>query len=151
MNLQKYKKLKLITLLVLVFIFTILIMTIGLLLIAFAAFNHDSLNFIELHWKQKFIVNNITNGFSLLNYMSINYLFTHSASYICSINDNYQGYYDWIQLQIGVIFCVILVPIFAFVTISLTFLIIGLKIKIENNNFWDGLQNCEIINNYYIH
>ncbi len=149
MNLQKYKKLKLLTLLL--FVFTILIMTTGLLLIAFANFSHDSLNFIELYWKQESIANNITNGFSLLNYMSINYLFSHSALDICSINNNYQVYYDWIQLQIGAIFCVILVPIFLFVTISLTFLIIGLKIKIENNNFWDALQNCEIINNYYIH
>lgn len=150
MNLQKYKKLKLITLLL--FVFTILMMISGLLLIDFSDGNHDYLYYfiIQGQTKQNFIIN-ITNGFSLLNYMSINYLLTHSASSMCSINNNYEGYYDWIQIQIGVIICVILVPIFAFFSISLIFLIIGLKIKIENNNFWDALQNCEIINNYYIH
>jgi pilus assembly protein TadC len=54
-------------------------------------------------------------------------------------------------VKIAVIFSTIVVPIFVSIILSLTFLIIGLKIKIKNNNFWDAIANCEIISNYYIH
>lgn len=64
--------------------------------------------------------------------MSVNYIFNHSAKNICSsIIYNYDGYYDWVQLQIGVIFCIILTPILGFFTIALIFLVIGLKVKIK--------------------
>ncbi|WJG70148.1 hypothetical protein SIXOD_v1c12050 [Spiroplasma ixodetis Y32] len=33
----------------------------------------------------------------------------------------------------------------------LLFTISTSKVKIKNNNFWDAIQNCEIINNYYVH
>ncbi|WP_338974045.1 hypothetical protein [Spiroplasma endosymbiont of Tricholauxania praeusta] len=153
MILQKYKKLKLATLFL--FILTILIMVIGLMLIGFSNFDKSFFENLKLYKEKRLIVEitlEITNGFSLLNYMSVNYILNHSAENICSsVIHNYDGYYDWVQLQIGVIFCIILTPIFGFFTIALTFLIIGLKVKIKNNNFWDAIQKCEIINSYYVH
>ncbi|WP_174481269.1 hypothetical protein [Spiroplasma endosymbiont of Danaus chrysippus] len=149
MILQKYKKLKLLTLFL--FILTILIMVIGLMLIGFSNFNKSFFEHLKLY-KEKRLIIEITNGFSLLNYMSVNYILNHSPENICSsVVHNYDRYYDWVQLQIGVIFCIILTPIFGFFTIALTFLIIGLKVKIKNNNFWDAIQKCEIINSYYVH
>ncbi|WJG70102.1 hypothetical protein [Spiroplasma ixodetis] len=153
MILQKYKKLKLATLFL--FILTILIMVIGLMLIGFSNFNKSFFEHLKLYKEKRLIIEitlEITNGFSLLNYVSVNYILNHSAENIClSVVHNYDGYYDWVQLQIGVIFCIILTPIFGFFTIALTFLIIGLKVKIKNNNFWDAMQKCEIINSYYVH
>ncbi|BDT02936.1 MULTISPECIES: hypothetical protein [Spiroplasma] len=153
MILQKYKKLKLATLFL--FILTILIMVIGLMLIGFSSFDKSFFENLKLYKEKRLIIEitlEITNGFSLLNYMSVNYILNHSAENICSsVIHNYDGYYDWVQLQIGVIFCIILTPIFGFFTIALTFLIIGLKVKIKNNNFWDAIQKCEIINSYYVH
>ncbi|WP_338961022.1 MULTISPECIES: hypothetical protein [unclassified Spiroplasma] len=153
MILQKYKKLKLATLFL--FILTILIMVIGLMLIGFSSFDKSFFENLKLYKEKRLIIEitlEITNGFSLLNYMSVNYILNHSEENIClSVIHNYDGYYDWVQLQIGVIFCIILTPIFGFFTIALTFLIIGLKVKIKNNNFWDAIQKCEIINSYYVH
>ena len=154
MILKKYKKLKLTTLFL--FILTILITTIGLMLIAFSNFNHGFLEHLKLYKNKILIIEitlKITNGFSLLNYISVNYILNHSAEDICSsIIHNYNGYYyDWVQLQIGVIFCIILTPTFGFFIIALIFLIIGLKVKIKNNNFWDAIKKCEIINSYYVH
>ncbi|WP_425382771.1 hypothetical protein [Spiroplasma endosymbiont of Melieria omissa] len=153
MILQKYKKIKLATLFL--FILTILIMVIGLMLIGFSNFDKSFFENLKLYKEKRLIIEitlEITNGFSLLNYMSVNYILNHSAENICSsVIHNYDGYYDWVQLQIGVIFCIILTPIFGFFTIALTFLIIGLKVKIKNNNFWDAIQKCEIINSYYVH
>lgn len=137
---MKLKKLQLLT--VLLFILTILLMIIGLILIRISNFNY--------HNQQQIIK---MNGFNFLNIYSINYTLCHCASHIClcHIFQNNQNYYNWIKLQIGIIFCVILVPILTIITLSLTFFIIGLKINLKNNNFWDAIQNCEIINNYYIH
>ncbi|WP_425382983.1 hypothetical protein [Spiroplasma endosymbiont of Melieria omissa] len=135
---MKTKKLQLIT--VSIFILTILIMIIGLILIGFSDF-HDYFNG---KWKYG-------NGFKILNYYGLSYIINHSSNYLCSLCNSYENYYDLIKLQIGVIFCVILVPILTSITMSLTFLILGLKIKIKNNNFWDAIQNCEIISNYYMH
>lgn len=140
---MKTKKLQLIT--VSLFILSISIMTIGLILIGIS-----NVNYIHINWSSKLVLRK-SNGFNLLKYISIIYILNHSANFICLINRNYELYYNWIQLQIGVIFCVILVPIFSSITMSLIFLIIGLKIKLKNNNFWDAIQNCEIIYNYYIH
>ena len=153
MILQKYKKLKLATLFL--FILTILIIVIGLMLIGFSNFDKSFFENLKLYKEKRLIIEitlEITNGFSLLNYMSVNYILNYCAENICSsVIHNYDGYYDWVQLQIGVIFCIILTPIFGFFTIALTFLIIGLKVKIKNNNFWDAIQKCEIINSYYVH
>lgn len=150
MKLQKYKKLKLVTLVL--SILTILIMISGLILIALSNANHGYLKHFNWYITDSKLIKDMTNGFSLLHYVSISYLLNNSAEHICFINNNNnEWYYDWIQLQVGVIFCIILVPIFGFISLSLTFFIVGLKIKIKNNNFWDAIQNCEIINNYYIH
>ncbi|WJG70589.1 hypothetical protein [Spiroplasma ixodetis] len=140
---MKTKKLQLIT--VLLFILTIIIITIGLILIGISNYYH----YVQIDKNSKLILTQI-NGFKLLNILSMNYILIHSPSFICYFTENNNNYNNWIQLQIGVIFCYILVPILTIITISLTFLIIGFKIKLKNNNFWDAIQNCEIINNYYI-
>ncbi|WP_342276361.1 hypothetical protein [Spiroplasma endosymbiont of Nebria brevicollis] len=138
---KSIKKLQLITIILL--IITILIMIIGLVLIGFCDFHNCIIKV------SKFKVE-ITeeNGFKLLNTTSINYVLSHSA---CSVSKNIGTYSHWIQLQSGVIFCTILTPIFTFITTALTFLTIGFKMKFKNNNFWDAIKNCEIINNYYLH
>ncbi|WJG70523.1 hypothetical protein [Spiroplasma ixodetis] len=100
--------------------------------------------------KEKYVCVNV-NGFEFLNHCNINYVLSHSANYICALSKNNANCYNWIQLQIGVIFCIIIVPILLSITMSFIFLIIGLKIKIKNNNFWDAIANCKIISNYYIH
>ncbi len=144
MKIKKNKKLQLTTLLLL--ILTILFMSTGLMLINISNY----FDYIHFDNSLKLILRK-TNGFKLLNIFSINYILVHSANLICWFTQNNKNYYNWIQLQIGIIFCIILVPILIFIITSLTFLNIGLKIKIKNNNFWDAIQNCEIINNYYIH
>ncbi|WJG69913.1 hypothetical protein [Spiroplasma ixodetis] len=145
MKLKTLKKLQLIT--VLLFILTILITVIGLFLINYS-------NYSDYHVfnpvKEEYVCINV-NGFEFLNHCNIDYILSHSANYICWLIKNNENYYNWIQLQIGVIFCIILIPILMSITMSFIFLIIGLKIKIKNNNFWDAIANCEIINNYYIH
>lgn len=141
---MKTKKLQLLT--ALLFILIIIIITIGLILIGISNYY----DYVQIDKNPKLILRQM-HGFKLLNILSINYILIHSASFICYFTQNNNNYNNWIQLQIGVIFCHILVPVLTIITISLTFLIIGLKVKIKNNNFWDAIQNCEIINNYYIH
>ncbi|WP_339041195.1 hypothetical protein [Spiroplasma endosymbiont of Apeira syringaria] len=142
---MKTKKLQLIT--VSLLILTILIMIIGLFLINYSIYcDYHVFNPV----KEKYVCVNV-NGFEFLNHCNINYVLSHSASYICGLSKNNANYYNWIQLQIGVIFCIILIPILLSITMSFIFLIIGLKIKIKNNNFWDAIVNCKIISNYYIH
>lgn len=137
---MKLKKLQLTT--VLLFILTILIIIIGLMLIAFCNFHFYNNKYSKYR-----------GGFSILKHFGISYIINHSATYFYNLGPHHfkENYYVWIQLKIGIIFCVILVPILIFIINSLIFLIIGLKIKVKNNNFWDAIQNCEIISNYYIH
>ncbi len=144
MKIKTLKKLQLIT--VLLFIFTILIMIIGLTLIGSCDYHSHIYNLLT-----KKYINLEKNGFGILSTTSIIHILGYSPKSVCSITNCNGNYYNWIQLQIGVIFCVILVPILAIITLSLTFFIIGLKVKMKNNNFWDAIQNCEIINNYYVH
>lgn len=141
MKLKTLKKLQLLT--VLIFVLTILIMIIGLVLIGFSKHSTFNLN-------SKLILIK-SNGFTLLNHISVSYVLSKYVDFIDKDNNYNENYYNLKQLQIGIIFCVILVPILGIITLSLTFFIIGLKMKIKNNNFWDAIQNCEIINNYYIH
>ncbi|WJG70508.1 hypothetical protein [Spiroplasma ixodetis] len=111
---MKLKKLQLTT--VLLFILTILLMIIGLLLIGFSK-NYDCMPIINLNSKLVLIEK---NGFSLLNHISVNYVLSHSTNFICLTN-NHNNYFNWIQLQIGIIFFVILVPILGLIILSLTF------------------------------
>ncbi len=144
MTIKALKKLQLIT--VLLFIFSILIMTIGLTLIGSCDYHSHIYNLLT-----KKHINLEKNGFEILSTTSIIHILGCSPKFVCSITNCNGNYYNWIQLQIGVIFCLILVPILIIIILSLTFFIIGLKVKIKNNNFWDAIQNCEIISNYYIH
>lgn len=91
------------------------------------------------------------NGFQILSRTSIIHILGCSANCVYYISHNNENYYNWITLQIGVILLIIVIPIFILIIIALTFFIIGLKMNIKNNNSWDAIQNCEIINNYYIH
>ncbi|WJG70753.1 hypothetical protein [Spiroplasma ixodetis] len=136
---MKTKKLQLIT--VSLFILTITLIIIGLTLIYFCNF----------HYINKY--SKYDSGFATLKYFGIIYIIEHSPKYFYNLGTQHLkvNYDYWIQLKIGVIFCVILFPILVCITMSLIFLNIGLKIKIKNNNFWDAIQNCEIISNYYIH
>ncbi|WP_342266440.1 hypothetical protein [Spiroplasma endosymbiont of Villa modesta] len=144
---MKLKKLQLIT--VLIFILTILIMIAGLLLLSL------------FHGKEVVTTKNTEpltyeyNGFTLWSKYSWYYILTNNN--ICFKNfgsyyiiDNSYNY-SLLWLKIAIIFSTIVVPIFISIILSLTFLIIGLKRKIKNNNFWDAIANCEIISNYYIH
>ena len=141
MKFHKIKKLQLIT--ALLFILTVIIMIIGLILINFSHFNFFYFN---KNW-------NDINGFIILKHCSLFFILENSANYFYNLGIRHikENYYNWNRLQIGIIFSVILFPIFTCISISLTFFIIGLKVKIKNNNFWDAIQNCEIISNYYIH
>ncbi|BET38834.1 hypothetical protein [Spiroplasma ixodetis] len=140
MKLKAIKKLQLIT--VLIFFLTILITITALILIGISNFSYNNYEQIK-----------ITNGFNILKIYSTYFILCHCANHIClfHIFQNNHNYYNWIQLQIGVILLIIVMPIFIFIIITLTFFIIGLKRKIKNNNFWDAIANCEIISNYYIH
>ncbi|WDA54408.1 MAG: hypothetical protein PPFGHCPK_00851 [Spiroplasma endosymbiont of Drosophila atripex] len=138
------KKIQIIT--ILLFILTILFIISGLILIDFCDYHSHIRNQTTLKFE-----NIERNGFQILTITSIYHILEYSPKYVCYISQNIGNYYNWIELKIGVIFCIILTPIFGFFTIALTFLIIGLKVKIKNNNFWDAIENCEIINNYYIH
>ncbi|WP_338979100.1 hypothetical protein [Spiroplasma endosymbiont of Panzeria rudis] len=144
MTIKALKKLQLLT--VSLFILTIIIITIGLILIGISNYY----DYVQIDKNSKLILRQI-HGFKLLNILSMNYILIHSPSFICYFTENNNNYNNWIQLQIGIIFCYILVPILTIITISLTFFIIGLKVKIKNNNFWDAIANCEIISNYYVH
>ncbi len=150
---MKIKKLQLIT--ALLFILTILLMIIGLLLINL--FNGKEVVFTKNYSSNKDTkpLIFIYNGFKLWSKYSWYYILTNDNISLKNFGNYYiiHNYYHYslLQFKIGVIFWAILVPIFLSIILSLIFLIIGLKIKIKNNNFWDAIQNCEIINNYYIH
>ncbi|WP_339042419.1 hypothetical protein [Spiroplasma endosymbiont of Apeira syringaria] len=153
MKIKALKKLQLIT--VLIFILTILIIIAGLLLLGL--FHGKEVVTI----KSNHLVKNTEpliyeyNGFTLWSKYSWYYILTNNN--ICL--NNFGSYYiihnsynySLLWLKIAVIFSTIVVQIFISIILSLTFLIIGLKRKIKNNNFWDAIANCEIISNYYIH
>ncbi|WJG69539.1 hypothetical protein [Spiroplasma ixodetis] len=150
---MKLKKLQLIT--VLLFILTILIIITGLLLLGLfhgkevvtVKNNHLFKNTKPLIYEY--------NGFTLWSKYSWYYILTNNNISFNNFGSEYiiHNYYNYslLQLKIAVIFSTIIVPIFVSIILSLTFLIIGLKRKIKNNNFWDAIANCEIISNYYIH
>ncbi|WP_281749367.1 hypothetical protein [Spiroplasma ixodetis] len=149
MKIKALKKLQLIT--VLIFILTILIIIAGLLLLGL--FHGKEVVTI----KSNHLVKNTEpliyeyNGFTLWSKYSWYYILTNNN--ICL--NNFGSYYiihnsynySLLWLKIAVIFSTIVVPIFISIILSLTFLIIGLKRKIKNNNFWDAIANCEIISN----
>lgn len=138
---KKINILQLIT--AILFAFIILILIIGLYLIWFSNF----------HIKIENSFSTFKNGYQLLKDFGLSYVLSHSANFFISLRHySYSGnYYPWIQLQIGIIFCVIISPILLYTAIIFIIIILIFKIKRKNNNFWDALQNCEIINNYYIH
>ncbi len=141
MKIKTLKKLQLIT--VLLFILSILTLIIGLILIDFSHFN--------LFYFDKNL--NCINGFKMLKHFQLSFIIEHSAKYFYNLGTHHikENYYEWTELRSEIFLVLILVPILFFITMLFTFFIIGLKIKIKNNNFWDAIQNCEIINNYYIH
>ncbi|BDT02941.1 MULTISPECIES: hypothetical protein [Spiroplasma] len=141
MKIKALKKLQLLT--VLLFIFTILTLIIGLILIDFSHFNLFYLN-------KKL---NCIDGFYMLKHFQLSFIIEHSAKYFYNFGTHHikENFYEWTELRSGIFLVLFLLPILFFITISLTFFIIGFKTKLKNNNFWDAIQNCEIINNYYIH
>jgi len=129
------KKIKILQLLsVILFAIVILITVVGLYLIWFS-------NFCDSH----------KNGFTMLQYKGVSFILGHSSRYICNITHHPEDYYTWVQLQIGIILCIIVSPTLLYITILFLTIIFIFKIKYKNNNFWDAIENCEIINNYYIH
>ncbi|WJG69840.1 hypothetical protein [Spiroplasma ixodetis] len=147
MKIQKLKKINLITLSL--FILTILVIFTSLTLIDFFNIKNDIKyipSFYNHYRKQEIITKE--NG--------LIYILTNNKLYFCkhylfqNIVENYI-LKSLVQLKIGIVFAIILSPILLFITILLIFLNIYLKIKKENNNFWDAIENCEIINNYYVH
>ncbi len=138
---KKNNILQLIT--IILFAIIILILIISLYLIWFSDF----------HINTDDSSSNFKNGFQLLKDLGLSYVLSHSGNFLISLAhySDSNNYYPWIQLQIGVIFFVIINPILLYTTIILIISIFIFKIKRKNNNFWDALQNCEIINNYYIH
>ncbi|WP_338979546.1 MULTISPECIES: hypothetical protein [unclassified Spiroplasma] len=139
------KKIQIIT--ILLFILTILLIISGLILIDFCDYHSHMRNQTTLKFE-----NIERNGFQILATTSIYHILEYSPKYVCYISQNIGNYYNWVELQIGVIFCIILVPTLFYVITLLIFTNICLKIKNKrNNNFWDAIENCEIINNYYIH
>lgn len=141
MKIKTLKKLQLLT--ALLFIVTILTLVIGLVLINFSTFN---LFYFNKNW-------NDINGYTILKHFSLLPILEHSANYFYNLGNHHikENYYNWTKLKFGIIFSVILFPIFTCISMSLTFFMIGLKVKIKNNNFWDAIANCEIISNYYVH
>lgn len=129
-------------LVVLLLSLTILLIVIGLILIHFSSFHFYINNHLQY-----------VNGFTILKRFRLSFILKHSADYFYNFGHHHfkENLLPWMQLKAGVIFCVILVPIFASITMSLFSLIVGLKIKIRNNNFWDAIKNCEVISNYYLH
>lgn len=154
MKIFKFKKLQLTT--VLLFILTILIIITGLILIGLYHGKEIVIvknSFISKKHFNKLIIK--YNGFELLYKYSWYYILGNSNIYFKNFDTYYyfiQNYHfpSLLQLQIGIVFCVFLMPIL--IVILLIFIFIILKRKyIKNNNFWDAIQNCEIINNYYVH
>lgn len=133
------KKIKL--LIIILLILTILILIIGLTLIDI------SYMYIDIIFKSNLIK---IKGFDLLKFFGVGYILDHSANFLLLKNNYYGNYYNWIQLQIGIIFSIILVPLLLYIIILLIFSNIFLKLK-NKNNFWDSIENCEVINDYYIH
>jgi len=138
---KKVKILQLIT--VILFAFIILITVIGLYLIWLSNFHY----FIRYNHSEH---SRYSNGFVTLKRFGLSFILFHSPSYICNITNHPENYQAWVQLQTGVILCLIISPILLYMTILFITIILIFKIK-YNNNFWDAIQNCEIINNYYIH
>ncbi len=138
MKIKTLKKLQLLT--VSLFILTLII---GLILIDFSHFNFFYLN--------KNL--NCIDGFDMLKHFRLSFIIEHSAKYFYNLGTHHikENYYEWTELRSGIFLLLFLLPILFFITISLTFFIIGFKTKLKNNNFWDAIANCEIINNYYIH
>ena len=155
MKIQKLKKINLITLSLL--ILTILVIFTSLTLIDFFNIKNDIKyipSFYNYYRKQEIITKE--NGFNLIKEHGLIYMLTNNKLYFCkhyffqNIVENY-NLKSLIQLKIGIVFAIILSPILLFITILLIFLNIYLKIKKVDNNFWDAIKNCEIINNYYVH
>ncbi len=139
---KKIKILKLIT--AILFAFIILIAIIGLYLIWFSDFHHFI--YYKHHKHSKY-----SSGFSVLKHFGLSFILFHSTTYICNATHHAENYQAWVQLQTGVILCLIISPMLLYMTILFIIIIFIFKIKNKNNNFWDAIQNCEIINNYYIH
>ncbi|WJG70823.1 hypothetical protein [Spiroplasma ixodetis] len=139
---KKIKILQMIT--VILFAFVILITVIGLYLIWFSDFHH----FIHYkhHKNSKY-----SSGFSVLKHFGLSFILFHSPNSICSITNHPENYQAWVQLQTGIILCLIISPILLYITILFITFILIFKIKIKNNNFWDAIENFKIINNYYVH
>ncbi|WP_458257981.1 hypothetical protein [Spiroplasma endosymbiont of Dactylopius coccus] len=153
MKIKTLKKLQLIT--VSLFILTVLIIINGLLLLGL--FHGKEVVTVKNNYLFKNTKRLIYeyNGFTLWSKYSWYYILTNNNISFKDFGNEYiiDNYYSYplLWLKIAVIFSTIVVPIFVSIILSLTFLIIGLKRKIKNNNFWDAIANCEIISNYYIH
>ncbi len=100
-------------------------MIIGIMLLGFCDYHFYNFNQPTRMWEDE-----KHNGFYFLKVSSIYRILSCSATRACSVNNNNGNFYIWIQLQIGIVLFVILVPILGLIILSLTFLIIGLKIKI---------------------
>jgi len=127
---------------VILFAFIILITVMGLYLIWFSNFHY----IIGYKHSDKY-----SNGFGTLKYFGISFILFHSPNSISNITNHPENYHAWVQLQTGIILCLIISPVLLYITILFITFILIFKIKIKNNNFWDAIQNCEIINNYYVH
>ncbi|WP_342277146.1 hypothetical protein [Spiroplasma endosymbiont of Nebria brevicollis] len=135
------KKIKLLQLIIVIMLALIILITIiGLYLIGFSDFHYDEKG------SQK-----RNNGFATLSHFGISFIVDHSVTYICHVLNNKENYHSFLKLQIGVILCLIISPTLLYVTILFITFILVLKIKSKNNNFWDAISNCQIINNYYVH
>ncbi|WP_375317989.1 hypothetical protein [Spiroplasma endosymbiont of Virgichneumon dumeticola] len=135
------KKIKLLQLLTVIMLTLIVLITIiGIYLIGFSDFKDDDKS------SPKRI-----NGFATLSHLGISFIIGHSVKYICYVLNDKENYYNFVQLQIGVILCLIISPTLLYVTILFITFILVLKIISKNNNFWDAISNCQIINNYYVH
>lgn len=136
------KKIKMLQLATVIMISLIIVITvIGIYLIGFSDFHY----YTENHkWKR-------TNGFGALARFGLSFVIGHSIDYICDATNNKENYCNWVQLKIGVILCLIISPFLIYMTILFITIILIFKIKSKNNNFWDAIKNCQVINNYYIH
>lgn len=66
-------------------------------------------------------------------------------------NINNKNNYLQIDLTFELIICIIVSLVLLCMIVLFITLIWIFKRKPKNNNFWDAIENCEIINNYYIH
>ncbi|WJG70847.1 hypothetical protein [Spiroplasma ixodetis] len=139
---KKVKILQLTT--IILFAITVLITITGLYLIWFSNFYFKFDNNEQCH-------SNFKDGYTMLKHFGLSYTISTSASSFCNLSHISDNYYPWIQLQIGVIFCIIIVPILLYTVFLFVVIIFVFKIREKNNNFWDAIENCEIINNYYVH